>query len=158
MSAKNSAMLRQFGEGVNYWVFLGLYTSEKKKKAEGEKEDARSTSEVDRRAVLDRVLVAPARLGQLLLEELVPSKLGATLEEVADRSRAESGGETADALPVPYKLRARSASLNSRSERIDWQSVEETYSAMIWRPVPTIPSFFRDGSSCSFGRRGNGTV
>ena len=81
-------------------MILGLYTSEKKNE-EGERENARGTSEVDRRAVLDRVLVTPARLGQLLLEELVPSKLGATLEEVADRSRAESGGETADALPVP---------------------------------------------------------
>ena len=76
---------------------LGLYTSEKRRRGNM---DARGTSEVDRRAVLDRVLVAPARLGQLLLEELVSSKLGATLEEVADRSRAESGGETADALPV----------------------------------------------------------
>lgn len=62
--------------------------------------DLRGTSEVDRRPVLDGVFVAPARLGELLLEELVASKLGSSLQEVSDGGGAEAGREAAEALPA----------------------------------------------------------
>ena len=67
--------------------------------------DLRGTSEVDGRPVLDGVLVAPARLGELLLEELVSGKLGSSLQEVSDGGRAEPGREAAEALPAQQSVR-----------------------------------------------------